>query len=423
VAAVDATTGLVTGIAAGTATITYTVTGTGGCSNATATRTVTVTAPPTAGTLSGNQSICVTGTTAFASTISGGTWSSSATGVATVDATTGLVTGIAAGTATITYTVTGTGGCSNATATRTVTVTAPPTAGTLSGNQSICVTGTTAFASTVSGGSWSSSATGVATVNATTGLVTGITAGTATITYTVTGTGGCSDATATRTVTVNPNSSSTLNDTICQGTTYLFGTLALTSSGTYNRTLPSSNGCDSLITLNLVVINKPQAPSISVSGTVDTLFANPGNRVTWFRNGVQIGTGSTGFIPITQNGQYYALRDTSVGSRICYSDTSNRLNLSNVGIGEQLGQSKLLRVYPVPASDIIYLEGIEEGSSLELQVFDLSGRRVTSLSFNSTDVENRIQVNTSGLPAGMYQLFIKGNQWSTVQLIKFSILR
>ncbi|MFM7589348.1 MAG: T9SS type A sorting domain-containing protein [Bacteroidota bacterium] len=99
------------------------------------------------------------------------------------------------------------------------------------------------------------------------------------------------------------------------------------------------------------------------------------------------------------------------------------MNLSNVGIGEQVGQSKLLRVYPVPASDIIYLEGIEEGSSLELQVFDLSGRRVTSLSFNSTDVENRIQVNTSGLTAGMYQLFLKCNQWSTVQLIKFSILR
>nr|MBM3931734.1 T9SS type A sorting domain-containing protein [Sphingomonadales bacterium] len=408
--------------AAGTFNYTVTLTGcTGGTS--TATGTITVAAPTSAGTLSGTQSICIAGTTTFASTVSGGSWSSSAVGVATVNASTGVVTGVAAGTATITYTVTGTGGCANATATRTLTVTAPASAGTLSGTQNICIAGTTTFTSTVSGGSWSSSATGVATVNATTGLVTGIAAGTATITYTVTGTGGCSNATATRTVTVNPNSSSTLSDTICQGNTYLFGTLALTSSGTYNRTLPSWNGCDSLITLNLVVINKPQAPSISVSGTVDTLFANPGNRVTWFRNGVQIGAGSTGFIPITQNGQYYALRDTSVGSRICYSDTSNRLNLSNVGIGEQVGQSKLLRVYPVPASDIIYVEGIEEGSSLELQVFDLSGRRVTSLSFNSTDVENRIQVNTSGLPAGMYQVFLKGNQWSTVQLIKFSILR
>ncbi|MFM8512537.1 MAG: hypothetical protein ACKOBI_02180 [Bacteroidota bacterium] len=42
VATVNASTGVVTGVAAGTATITYTVTGTGGCANATATRTVTV---------------------------------------------------------------------------------------------------------------------------------------------------------------------------------------------------------------------------------------------------------------------------------------------------------------------------------------------------------------------------------------------
>jgi len=225
-------------------------------------------------------------------------------------------------------------------------------------------------------------------------------------------------------VTVNPNSSSTLNDTICQGNTYLFGTLTLTNSGIYNRIVPSSNGCDSVITLNLVVISKPQAPLISVSGTVDTLFANPGNRVTWYRNGIQIGINSTGFILITQNGQYYAVRDTTVGSRICYSDSSNHLNLNNVGIGELLGQDKRLKVYPVPASDIIYLEGMEEASSLDLQVFDLSGRRMqVSVSFKSTDSGNRIQMNTSELPSGVYQLFLRGDHGSTVQVIRFSVLR
>jgi len=74
-----------------------------------------------------------------------------------------------------------------------VTVTALPTAGTLSGIPSICVNDTTLFYSTVSGGRWSSSDTSVATVDSTTGLVTGVAADTATITYTVTGTGGCSN--------------------------------------------------------------------------------------------------------------------------------------------------------------------------------------------------------------------------------------
>jgi hypothetical protein len=79
-------------------------------------------APTTAGTLSGTQSVCVSGTNTFSSTVSGGSWTSSDPAVATVISSTGVITGVAAGTATITYTVTGTGGNSDATATRLVTV-------------------------------------------------------------------------------------------------------------------------------------------------------------------------------------------------------------------------------------------------------------------------------------------------------------
>src|SRR5690554_6719815 len=211
--------GVVTGQAAGTTTITYTVAGTSGCADATATRTVTVTAPPNTGTLSGNQNVCEGSTTTFSSSVSGGTWSSSNTATATVNSS-GVVTGQAAGTATITYTVTGTGGCSDATTTRTVTVTAPPNAGTLSGTQAICEGSTTTFSTTSSGGTWSSSNMAIATVDGS-GVITGLTDGTATITYTVTGTGGCSDATATRTVTVDPLPTVTIPSSgiLCEGAT------------------------------------------------------------------------------------------------------------------------------------------------------------------------------------------------------------
>jgi hypothetical protein len=165
-------------------------------------------------------------------------------------------------------------------------VTSPPIAGTLSGTQAICAGSTATFSSTVSGGSWSSSAAGVATVNASTGVVTGVAAGTATITYTVAGTGGCANAIATRAINVNPNSASSRRDTICQGGSYTFGSQTLTNSGTYRDTIPSTNGCDSIITLNLVVLAKPQSPQISVSSTRDTLFATPGNNVNWYRNGI-----------------------------------------------------------------------------------------------------------------------------------------
>uniref|UniRef100_UPI0029310868 Ig-like domain-containing protein n=1 Tax=Pedobacter gandavensis TaxID=2679963 RepID=UPI0029310868 len=202
IASIDPLTGAISGLAAGTATMTYTVAGSGGCGNAIVTRDVTVTAAAVAGTLSGVQNICAGGTSTFSSTINGGSWSSGDLEVATIDPTTGLINGLTAGTATMTYTVTGTGGCGDATVSRSVTVTAAPVAGTLSGNQNICVDATTTFSSTTGGGSWSSGNPGVATINASTGEILGLTAGTATMTYTVAGSGGCADVTDTRVVTV-----------------------------------------------------------------------------------------------------------------------------------------------------------------------------------------------------------------------------
>ena len=193
-----------------------------GCAGGTgnATGTLTVTEPRSSGTLSGIQDICVLGNTTFSSSVFGGSWSSNATGVATVNASTGLVTGLAAGSATITYTVPGTGGCADAFATRTITITPQPNAGSISGTQALCVASTATFSSTVPGGTWSSSNGGIASVDPSTGLVTGVSAGTATITYTVSGTGGCANATATRLVTVNHDATLSASlSTICLGQT------------------------------------------------------------------------------------------------------------------------------------------------------------------------------------------------------------
>ncbi len=72
IATINASTGVISGVAAGTATMTYTVTGTGGCSNATATRTVTVSAASVGGTIAGSATVC-TGTNSTVLTLSGHT--------------------------------------------------------------------------------------------------------------------------------------------------------------------------------------------------------------------------------------------------------------------------------------------------------------------------------------------------------------
>lgn len=99
VAAIGASTGVVTGVSAGTAVITYTVDNPCG---PLATQTITVNPAPAA--ITGTPTACVGATTTLANTDAGGTWTSGTTSVATIDAA-GTVTGVAAGTSTITYTL------------------------------------------------------------------------------------------------------------------------------------------------------------------------------------------------------------------------------------------------------------------------------------------------------------------------------
>jgi uncharacterized protein YjdB len=86
-----------------------------------------------------------------------------------------------------------------------VTLCAYPVAGTITGFTTVCAGSTTALANPtgVAGGTWTSSNTGIATVAPTTGIVTGVSAGSAIITYT-TPANSCGSSIATTTVTVNP---------------------------------------------------------------------------------------------------------------------------------------------------------------------------------------------------------------------------
>ena len=172
IATVGISTGLVTGIAAGTCTITYTV----GTSYVTASVTVSAAPAPISGptTVAAGSAITLTDGTA------GGTWTSSNTSIATVGATSGIVSGIASGVVNIYYTLPG--GCS---AYYTITVTGTGTLSPLSGTFSVCVGSSTTLHDSATGGVYSSSNILIATVTATTGVVTGIAAGTCTITYTL----------------------------------------------------------------------------------------------------------------------------------------------------------------------------------------------------------------------------------------------
>ncbi|HAS59282.1 MAG TPA: hypothetical protein DCS64_12460, partial [Algoriphagus sp.] len=291
IATVNPSTGVITGVSAGAATIRYTITG---CSVATSSRTVFVNKPISPGTISGNQNICIGGNTQLLSSTAFGTWSSANPSIATVS-TTGLVTGVSAGTAVIIYRLPASGGCPAPETSISITVTAPPDAGTLSGTQEVCEGGTRTFSSTVSGGIWSSGNPAVATVNPSTGVVTGVSAGSAILTYTVAGSGGCPDDFETRSITVTraPNAgtlsganelcvgqSSTFSSTSLGGTwtssnpavasiNSSTGVVTAISAGTttFSYTVPGSGSCASVVATRNLIVNALPTPTFTAQPT------------------------------------------------------------------------------------------------------------------------------------------------------------
>jgi uncharacterized protein YjdB len=277
-------TGVVTGIVAGTATITYTINNVCGIHFGTAV--VTVNPLPVAGTITGSSTVCAAASTAFTASLTGGVWSSSNTSISTVNVS-GNVTGVAAGTALISYSVTN--GCGIAIATKAITVNPLPVAGTITGATAVCVAATATLTSSVSGGSWSVSGTAATIVS---GIVTGVSAGTAIISYTVTN--GCGTAVATHTMTGNPlpvAGTLTGSSTVCAAaSTALAASLTggvWTSSNVSVATVDASgnvtgvaasiatisysvtNGCGTAIATKSITVNPlPVAGTISGATTV-----------------------------------------------------------------------------------------------------------------------------------------------------------
>ncbi len=312
IATVGSATGMVTGVAPGIVTITYTA-----ATGCTVSATVTVNTLP--GAITGLGSICVGAGTTYSDPATGGSWSRSNTDI-TIGTGTGSVTGVTAGTTIITYTVAATG-CA---ATKTITVNSSPAA--ISGAAAVCIGATTLYTDATTGGVWSPATGGIATAGST-GLITGIAAGNATISYTLST--GCY---AIKTITVNPLPtlfSVTGGGSYCagglglpvglsgsvSGTSYqLFNgtsggiTLAgsggvlnfgtQTSAGTYTVVATTSSGCSRTMTGSVTITVNPLPSSITgptalcVGATVTETDGTPGGIWSTATGLFSIGSGS-----------------------------------------------------------------------------------------------------------------------------------
>jgi uncharacterized protein YjdB len=315
--------GVVSGLLAGNATISYTLTNAFGCVGR-STVIVSVNPLPVVAAITGTAIVCETATTNLANATASGVWSSSAAGVATVG-TSGIVTGVNAGNATISYTVTNGFGCST-TATVVVTVNPRPTVAAITGTLSVCDDATTTLSNITASGVWSSSAPAIATVG-TSGIVTGVSAGNATISYTVTNGFGCS-INATAILTVNPLpvvAAITGTATVCQNLTtnlsnataggvWSSSDLAVATVGTsgtvtgvsagnavVSYTVTNGFSCTTTVTTNVTVNPAPVVAAITGTQSVcvgaTTTLANVTGSGVWSSSAVGVATvGTSGIV-------------------------------------------------------------------------------------------------------------------------------
>lgn len=211
VASIDASTGEVTGLAAGTVTATATSEGKSGSATVTVTapavKSVTVAPSAPSVDVGKTQQFSATVTDVNNNTVTDRpvTWSSSNTAVATIDANSGLATVVSAGTTTITATSGGVSGTTTLTGVPVVTsVEVAPASPSIVQNASTTLTATVkdGAGNSLSGQTitWTSSDPSVASLSATSGgsvTVTGGLAGTATITATSSAKSGTATVTVT----------------------------------------------------------------------------------------------------------------------------------------------------------------------------------------------------------------------------------
>ncbi len=215
---------------------------------------------------------------------SGGSWSSSDTLIATISST-GKVSAVTFGTATITYMTASCGSFAT-------TVTIDSGSYIISGSITICAGSMITLSSAIAGGTWSSSNTAIATVTSG-GDVTGITVGTAVITYL---TSACTAYTTNVIITPSPEAGIIIGtSSVCAGTTI---TLSDTASGgvwrSSNTSLATvSGGVVTGVTPGIVTISYSVTNACGNSLATYTITINPlpdaGTIIPNFKNAFCIG--------------------------------------------------------------------------------------------------------------------------------------
>ncbi len=219
-------------------------------------------------------------------------------------------------------------------------------------------------------------------------------------------TGGC-DSIVTLNLIFKNALQTSVRDTICDGATYLFNGTGITQGGVYSDTLTSSAGCDSIVTLTLVVNSLPVPVVLRNNDTLSTqVYAS----YQWLLNNAPLSGATNPTLLLPANGNYSVLVTDANGC----SATSAILNVTSVGLSE-VNDVFDLKLYPNPNQGEFILEFTDD-ISRTVQITDALGRTI----FDET-VQHQKVIDLYQPAAGVYFIHVWQNH--LLYSRKFTIIR
>ncbi len=214
----------------------------------------------------------------------------------------------------------------------------------------------------------------------------------------------------------------TLNLTILSDTTvdtqfscgpfqWIDGNIYASSNDTAYWTLTSSAGCDSVILLDLTVINTDL--SVTQLDEITLQCNEAGVSYQWLdcANGYAILSGeSNQTFVATANGEY-AVQVTNNGC----TDTSACVLISEVGLSsENLLQNALL--HPNPTRKAVTISLAQQFNDITVQILDIRGKEIRSFKTGNTDT---IKVSLVDVEAGCYYILLSAkDQYKQLKVLK-----
>jgi hypothetical protein len=222
-----------------------------------------------------------------------------------------------------------------------------------------------------------------------------------------------------QTALANSHYGTTIDAIICSGDTYYLNGFNENSIGIYSRLVQTSNGCDSTVTLNLLVDTIQTPTNLTINSDTNYLqleWEGNGERYIIYRNEDSIGI-TTQKIYIDRNlvqGINYCYKIRAINTT-CESELSNIECAMLLNLNSEIDSKISISLYPNPTEKEtkLEIEGLTEDA--DVFVLDLNGRILNTYKY-SLD-QKQLIIDVSGFAKGVYSIKVNSSNFNTVKKI------